>query len=271
MIIDCFLFNDELKMLDFRLAELNDHVDCFVLVEARTTYLNEPKRLYFEENKARSAKYLHKIHHIVLDPIFKHVPLTKAECLMWQIYHQQQQVLGALHVSNDSQDTIFYGDLDEIWDVRKLPEILGGSFPVRLQGHWYVWDLEHRVFGPRLVSDYIVAVKPETVMQSMAIDVRGDRLNTRNKFRYIKNSSWHLSWFGGEEQIINKVVNGLGLDHFRIKRKEGQPVEATLDRYRKKRLPLMATGQPLNIEYIPIAENDFLPIHYKMLLDEHPV
>ena len=52
MIIDCFLFYDEFKMLDFRLAELNDHVDYFVLVESTTTYLNEPKRLYFEENKS---------------------------------------------------------------------------------------------------------------------------------------------------------------------------------------------------------------------------
>ena len=94
MIIDCFLFYDEFKMLDFRLAELNDHVDYFVLVESTTTYLNEPKRLYFEENKARYAKYLHKIHHVVLDPIFKHNPLTKSECYLWQIYHRQQQITG---------------------------------------------------------------------------------------------------------------------------------------------------------------------------------
>ena len=269
MIIDCFLFYDEFKMLDFRLAELNDHVDYFVLVESTTTYLNEPKRLYFEENKARYAKYLHKIHHVVLDPIFKHVPLTKAECLMWQMYHQQQQVLGALHVSNDSQDTIFYGDLDEIWDVRRLPEILDGSFPVRLQGHWYVWDLEHRLIMPKVMNaDYIVAVKPATVVESLATNIRDDRSNNIVNFRYIKNSSWHLSWFGGEEQIINKVTNGLGLDIFRIKNKDQKPVSATLDRYRKKRLPLMATNRPLDIEYIPITENDFLPVHYKMLLDE---
>jgi len=30
----------------------------------------------------------------------------------------------------------------------------------------------------------------------------------------------------------------------------------------------MVTDQYLNIEYIPITENDFLPVHYKMLLDE---
>jgi hypothetical protein len=37
---------------------------------------------------------------------------------------------------------------------------------------------------------------------------------------------------------------------------------------RKKRPLLMPTNQPIGIEYIPITENDFLPIHYKMLLDE---
>jgi len=269
MIIDCFLFCDELKMLDFRLAELNDHVDYFVLVESTTSFLNKPKSLYFEENKARYTKYLHKIHHVVIDPIFKHNPLTEAECNLWQIYHRQQQITGALQVSNNSEDIIFYGDLDEVWDVRQLPEILNGSFPVRLQGHWYVWDLEHRLIMPKgMKSDYIVAVKPATVMENPAINIRGDRQNAIEKFRYIKNSSWHLSWFGGEKQITNKVAGGLGLDGFRIKHKEDQPLLASIDRYRKKRPPLMPTNQPLGIEYIPITENDFLPIHYKMLLDE---
>ena len=50
-IIDCFTFYNELKMLEFRLAELNDDVDYFVLVESTFTHTGNKKDLFFEKNK----------------------------------------------------------------------------------------------------------------------------------------------------------------------------------------------------------------------------
>lgn len=69
MIIDSFTFFNELNMLEFRLEELNEYVDYFVLVEATKTFSGNPKPLYFQENKDRYSKFLHKIIHVVVDDL----------------------------------------------------------------------------------------------------------------------------------------------------------------------------------------------------------
>lgn len=65
-VIDCFIFYNELDMLKFRLNELNDIVDYFVIVECTKTFANADKELYFENNKEQFSKYLDKIIHIIV-------------------------------------------------------------------------------------------------------------------------------------------------------------------------------------------------------------
>lgn len=67
MVIDGFTFFNELDLLEIRLNELDSVVDSFVLVEATKTHSNQPKPLYFEENKSRFEKFLPKIKHVVVD------------------------------------------------------------------------------------------------------------------------------------------------------------------------------------------------------------
>ena len=52
-IIDCFIFYNELDMLELRLNELYDVVDHFVLVESTKTFVRNDKELYFENYKER--------------------------------------------------------------------------------------------------------------------------------------------------------------------------------------------------------------------------
>ena len=63
MIYDCFTFFNELDLLEIRLNILNDYVDKFVLVEATRTQNNKEKKLYYEENKERFAKFKDKVIH----------------------------------------------------------------------------------------------------------------------------------------------------------------------------------------------------------------
>lgn len=66
ILFDCFTFFNELDLLEIRLEELSSVVDWFVLVEATRTFSGRPKPLYFEENKERYSKFLHKIVHVKL-------------------------------------------------------------------------------------------------------------------------------------------------------------------------------------------------------------
>ena len=47
MVYDCFMFFNELELLDLRLHELDAVVDRFVLVEGVRTLSGKPKPLYF--------------------------------------------------------------------------------------------------------------------------------------------------------------------------------------------------------------------------------
>ncbi|HZX73462.1 MAG TPA: hypothetical protein VFE57_03515, partial [Cyclobacteriaceae bacterium] len=67
MVVDCFTFFNELDLLEIRLNILNETVDRFVLVEATRTFQNNPKPLYFNENKKRFEAFLPKITHIIVD------------------------------------------------------------------------------------------------------------------------------------------------------------------------------------------------------------
>lgn len=66
-LIDCFTFYNELKMLEFRLTELDDVVDYFILVEANKTYSGFEKEYYYDNNKHLFVKFNHKIIHIKVD------------------------------------------------------------------------------------------------------------------------------------------------------------------------------------------------------------
>jgi beta-1,4-mannosyl-glycoprotein beta-1,4-N-acetylglucosaminyltransferase len=69
MVIDCFIFNDELPMLKFRPKELNDVIDYFVLVESVATHPGIPKPLYYRDNQHLFNEYKYKIQHVIVDDV----------------------------------------------------------------------------------------------------------------------------------------------------------------------------------------------------------
>lgn len=106
-VYDCFPFFNELDVLQIRLAELNDVVDYFVLVESYETFQGKPKPLYFGENKHLFAPYLDKIIHVVVE---RHPELDNA----WhrEYYHRNAIERGLVGADND--DVVLVSDCDEI-------------------------------------------------------------------------------------------------------------------------------------------------------------
>lgn len=116
-IYDCFIFYNELELLEIRLTELYDHVDKFVLVESRETFRGNLKPLFFEENKHLFEKFLDKIIHVIVEDRLR-VPSA------WhrEEFQRNQIVRGLIHCEDN--DVILISDVDEIIRPSKVQDIV---------------------------------------------------------------------------------------------------------------------------------------------------
>ena len=65
-VIDCFIFYNELDLLNYRLNILYDIVDYFIIVESTHTFVGKEKPLFYNENKHLFEKFNDKIIHIIV-------------------------------------------------------------------------------------------------------------------------------------------------------------------------------------------------------------
>ena len=114
MIVDCFSFFNELDLLELRLNVLNPVVDRFVIVEASRTFQNEPKRLYFEENRARYEKFMHKIVHVKVESFPKFNFRKFRRPTAWDTENHQKNMIRMGLKDCSPDDVIIVSDLDEI-------------------------------------------------------------------------------------------------------------------------------------------------------------
>ena len=106
-VYDCFLFYNELELLDMRLHEMYEHVDKFVLVEACETFRGKPKPFYYAENKHLFEKFADKIIHVQITE-----PLQTDDPWIRERHQRAQAALGLKESQPD--DIVFISDLDEI-------------------------------------------------------------------------------------------------------------------------------------------------------------
>jgi beta-1,4-mannosyl-glycoprotein beta-1,4-N-acetylglucosaminyltransferase len=106
LVYDCFLFFNELDILEMRLNILSDVVDKFVFVEADRTFSNMKKPLLFEENQTRRSKFLDKIIHIKITDYPEYKDAWNME------YYQRNKIIDGICCC-DLNDIILVSDIDE--------------------------------------------------------------------------------------------------------------------------------------------------------------
>lgn len=226
MIYDCFIFFNELEMLELRLHELADVVDKFVLVEATRTFTNEPKPLFFQENHARFREFDDRIIHVVVadspdvsDP--------------WAVERFQRNSIARGLTQCRPDDWILVSDVDEIPRASTVKRVsCEHPFPrgfladvacrpmIRLfsalkfsrgrarRNHPFIFKFQqslHRHFincvtmnPPSLVHWYGTRMLFYRDFSS-AQEVR------HSGYRIVENGGWHFSSMGGGERIVEKI------------------------------------------------------------------
>lgn len=253
-ITDAFIFYNELDMLEFRLKELNDMVDIFVIVEATRTFTGNKKPLFFEESKHRFSAYLNKIIHVVVNDM----PCTGSA---WDNERHQRRCIdrGLTKLKLQNSDIVIISDCDEIPDINSIKN----SKYLRRMFFKKVCALEMDMYYYNLTcrGDKWYHAKALTWETYRHYNSDAEGIRHARKPKKIKNGGWHFSYFSDVDHIILKVRNFSEqqwnseefLDAGRIQEK----IRNCED--------LFSRGNPHNFHRVAISDNGYLPVHYKML------
>jgi len=195
-IIDCFLFYNEVKILEMRMMELARVVDAFVVVESMVTFTGQSKRLFFRENAAKFAAKFPGVNivHVVVDDTPDGEPWQREE------YQRNQISCGLNHLDAAPSDLIHISDVDEIPDAKTLNKV----FSSRSQASYSLeQDLYYYNIGCKCSSIKWTRAK---LMPMWRLTEIGSVEQARNKdCAVLPRGGWHFSYFGSPEFIANKI------------------------------------------------------------------
>lgn len=249
-IIDAFTFYNELKMLKFRLTELNDYIDYFVIVEMTKTHAGNDKELYYELNKHEFEEFNHKIIHVVVTPP-ENITVWKREN-----FQRDSILIGLNKLNLNNDDIIMIHDADEIPDIKSIMsyDITTIKRGLRSELDTYYYNLYNKIseLSPCGVVSTYERFKNNDTPQNLR--------DNWNKFEY-PYKGWHFSYFGDADFISNKIKNFAHQEYNdeyytdinRIK----NIVENNKDLYDREKENLIMKKVELS---------DYLPKNYEMLL-----
>jgi beta-1,4-mannosyl-glycoprotein beta-1,4-N-acetylglucosaminyltransferase len=209
MIIDSFMFFNELDLLEGRLEYLNDVVDYFIIVENDTTHNGNSKPFNFHENASRYEKYHHKIIYLPMsyknDDSGNYCGFSHQSIKNWNMENYQRNYISNIlhHFPNDA--FIIINDLDEIPNKQALIQscadiIKKNNTHLLLMQEMFYCNLNYKQLslwqGPVVTS---IEVAKEKGIQWFR--------DTRWGMHSIVNGGWHLSSWNTLENIKYKIEN----------------------------------------------------------------
>jgi len=263
-IYDCFIFYNELTLLELRLRELYDYVDHFVLVEATKTHRGEDKPLYYQENRKRFKEWEDKIIHIVVDDMpkvgFSYGKNWKINSILkggpWKLESYQKRQIPIGLKDCEEGDIIMISDLDEIPNVKKFPEMIDKLekekivfFNTKLYYYFLNGFANKTWIGTRVC-------KFKTLKRMFNLNINRFRhlwnIKLRIKMYFgkkiymIENGGWHFSYLGNIQNIIKKISSSCHFEKDIPENKVPEEIKEKIER-----------GEFLygeKITYIPIDE-----------------
>jgi beta-1,4-mannosyl-glycoprotein beta-1,4-N-acetylglucosaminyltransferase len=222
-IIDAVFFYDELDMLTFRLTELNEHVDQFIIMESGIDFMGNSKPLVFKENEHLFEKWKDKISYLsfnefssseleILSEVIKKNTIPIVDFVKEDNRHNIQLYLLILLrnslLSSDlyMEDIVMISDIDEIPDLSKLPEVIDRiSFsPVILRQKNFIWSTKFINTNPNLGTtchQFASLIKNVSVFLSSYFK-KG--LANLSSFEIV-DSGYHFSHFYDFNKTVDKL------------------------------------------------------------------
>ena len=228
MIIDSFLFFQELDLLEIRLEYLYEIVDKFIIVEAGQSFKGNSKDYNFENNIKRYSKYLDKIYyykipdkHTEIRELLNYIKNSKNKELnkiydfikshnhydknnlshILDTYHRECIHI-ALEANCKIKDTVIISDLDEIPKFNVVNNLRYKSLikPVVLiqkEFQFYFNNYSNNFWNGSIIAPYKY-IKNKS-LNKMRLDSK--------KFKCIEKAGYHFTSLGNLNCIKNKIEN----------------------------------------------------------------
>jgi len=193
MLVDTFMFYNELDVLELRLTLLDEYVDRFVLVESELNHVGTQKELFFQRNKKRFEKWVHKIEHVIVT-----AAESPKEYDPWvREKHQRECILRGLDGVPPTA-IVMVSDVDEIPDMTKIPYEQLPHIVTSVHMWMFEYSLKHLFTGEPWFGTVITNCE---IFKRVGPNYLRDN---RWKFPNFKESGWHLSSFGTAMHVWNK-------------------------------------------------------------------
>ncbi|KAJ3061989.1 hypothetical protein HDU98_002139 [Podochytrium sp. JEL0797] len=215
-VIDYFLYNGEVDVLEIRLNTLDAVVDVFILAETSVTFSGHPKPLQFPAIQANPDfhRFLPKIVHIVMD-LPQNVLSSSNHFDREQYIRDQGLIRGLEKVVPVAGDLVITGDLDEI----PRPGVVAGlrtcswdsGVLLTLQLDFYYYGFEYRHVFEHWTLAKMYPWYPE--MNYTATQMR-EAGGTNMTNVQVNGAGWHCSWcFQQVSSVLSKVQAYSHADH----------------------------------------------------------
>jgi beta-1,4-mannosyl-glycoprotein beta-1,4-N-acetylglucosaminyltransferase len=271
-IVDCFIFYNELDLLNYRLSILNKAVDYFVIVESTHTHTGKQKELYYNNNKHMFEFFEDKIIHIIVDDFPYKFPNINYEQPningkigeQWfnEAFQRNAIERGLKKINLHDNDFIIVSDADEIPDPVTLELIKQSNTPQLiaeiniLQMDMYYYNLNSLIVNPWPYVKFISYNYYKTIPVSLT------ELRYMQNLPTIQKGGWHLSYFGDSTFIKNKISafthQELNKEHFTNIEKIEYSIKNSFD--------LFDRGDENKIIKLAIKDNLYLPYKYDKYL-----
>ena len=205
MIVDAFMFGDELELLELRLGQLDKITDRFIIIETAETFQRQVKPLYYQENKERFEKWNNKIVCIS--------PKISGYC-GWDREKKHREALAECIIKEGfpKDTTLSYSDCDEIPNTEVLAQYEPGMGLRNLKQYTFYYNFNHLFnYGSRAWSRARVGTVGD-LYEVGADGFRGGPRDMDPTFPVIENGGWHCSWFGSSLNRVRSKVNAFSHD-----------------------------------------------------------
>ena len=207
-IFDCFMFNNEEKLLEIRLNVLNKFVDHFVIIESEETHSGNKKKITFEIDKY--PKFKEKI-------IYKKINSFPIGLSSWQKEnYQRNYIVNCLNQAN-SDDIVMISDLDEIPNLENVNLNNYNEKIIVFNQRLFFYKMN---FGANAANwhgtracqkkflkspQWLRNLKTHKKYKLYRLDKLLFSKNYEKSFTIINNGGWHFTWLGNLDFIKNKL------------------------------------------------------------------